>query len=123
MYKDFHTFVFRASAALTASAAGSSVFIPYQFSWLTVVIHVTAQSGTSPTLDTKFQVSNDNANWYDLVYREGTTGMAFAQYAAATGKKVLQVACFGGYMRVYNTITGTSPSFTFKVEGFAKKGH
>ena len=120
-YKGWETFVFKASGALAASAAGDAIFIPPEFKGLTARIHVTAQSGTTPTLNVKFQGSFDGTNFFDLNYPHGTTAAAFAEYAAATGKKSITFESYVPWMRIYSTIGGTSPSFTFKVEATTKE--
>lgn len=70
-------------------------------------LHVTAASGTTPTLAVKVQHSADNLTFTDLI-----------TFSTATGPMVQRLAIGGTvqrYVRVVWTIGGTSPSFTFLV--------
>lgn len=123
-----------ASAARTATGTGADVtdVEMEKATSLLVVINVTAQSGTTPTLDVAIQVKLDGS--YTNLAR-------FSQYGAATGKKAGNVkrdlsfateivleadpAVGSGFavnqhdwsdtFRVKWTIGGTTPSFTFSV--------
>lgn len=69
-------------------------------------LNITAISGTStPTLTVKFQESVDQTNWIDV------PSGAFSA-ATATGLSRLLLSNFGPYLRVVETISGTTPSFT-----------
>lgn len=75
-------------------------------------LDITASSGTSPTLDVKFQVYNGYA-WVDL-------GEAFAQ-KSTTGVSILKVpVLYGHSMRAVFEIGGGSPDFTFSLVGLLK---
>ena len=69
-------------------------------------LHITAASGTSPTLDIKFQDSYDGTTWVDVA------SGAFAQKSAA-GDSSLVLSNVGPYLRAAQTVGGTSPSFTY----------
>jgi len=72
---------------------------------------VTAASGTSPTLNVKFQDSSDNGTtWWDIA---GTT---FTQATGSTSQVVVATRGFAGEIQPVITIGGTSPSFTFHLE-------
>ena len=69
-------------------------------------LNITAVSGTSPTLDIKFQDSYDGTNWVDVA------SGAFAQ-KNATGVSSLVLSTVGPYLRAVQDVGGTSPSFTY----------
>lgn len=86
---------------LGAVAAGSSVY---------GALHVTAASGTTPTLDVVVQ-SDDNSG-----FTTPTTRLTFTQANGVTGEwKSAAGAITDTWWRVSYTIGGTSPSFTFAV--------
>lgn len=76
------------------------------------VLHVTAASGTSPTLDATVQHSSDNATWVDLV--------TFTQATATTSERSTVTGTVNRYVRAEWTIGGTGPSFTFAI-AFARR--
>jgi len=70
-------------------------------------LHVTAVSGTSPTLDVIVEHSTNNSTW-------GTLGT----FAQATGTGAESIAVAGAvyrYVRASATLAGTNPSFTIAV--------
>jgi hypothetical protein len=71
-------------------------------------VHVTAASGTSPTLNASLEESDDASTW------TAVTGSAVAQLTAA-GNAVAFAVPAKRYVRVTSTIAGTTPSFTYKV--------
>lgn len=75
-------------------------------------LHVTAVSGTSPTLDVTIQHSPDNSTWADLV--------SFSQTTASTSERVTVSGSVDRYVRESHTIGGTSPNFTYTV-AFARR--
>lgn len=77
-------------------------------------LHVTAASGTSPTLDAKVQHSSDGSIWADLV--------TFASLAVpgSERKVVAAGATVNRHLRATWTISGTTPSFTFSIS-FARR--
>ncbi len=66
-------------------------------------LHVTAKSGTSPTLDGKIQHSTDGSTWADLI--------TFAQRTAIGAQRVEVTGTVNRYLRFIRTIGGTGPSF------------
>ena len=71
------------------------------------IVVCTAVSGTSPTFDIKVQHSADNVTYADLI--------TFTQVTGATSeiKTVASGTTINRYLRVYNTIGGSStPTFT-----------
>ncbi len=97
-----------ASAARTATAAGSTRAGFGRADTLRVQLEVTAKSGTSPTLDVIVEDTLDGTNWNLL----GT----FAQLAIV-GREVINITGpFSDNLRVSWTIGGTdTPTFTFNV--------
>jgi hypothetical protein len=97
------------SAARTATAT-SSTFEIYGAETLVCYLSVTAASGSSPTLDVKFQDSPDGGTtWFDIA------GASFTQATAATTQVVSASRKFARKIRCVATIGGTTPSFTFSV--------
>lgn len=108
------------AVTLTASAAGT----PGQNNRATgafIVIDVTAASGTAPTLVGKVQFSADGTNWIDL---DATNGASAS--ITTTGRSVIKVypaiptvaagscnAPLPRLWRMFYTVGGTTPSFTF----------
>lgn len=75
-----------------------------------VFLHVSAVSGTTPTLDVSIQTSEDGTTWHD--HNDGTFTQTTAVRTAAT-KRLLGL---GRFIRARWVIAGTSPSFTFYVK-------
>lgn len=110
-----------ASAARTATVAGATV-TNFNSSGAVITISVTAASGTTPTLVAKLQFSPDNGTtWFDYDSKVVTATIS------AVGTYILKV--YPGLtaevannavglplprtFRMYYTIGGTTPSFTF----------
>lgn len=96
---------------LTADANGIAVDTN-GFDDAQVILDVGAVSGTSPTLDTKFQESADGSGgWTDI------SGATIAQITAADQHKTLGInlRSVKRYIRAVATITGTSPTFQISV--------
>jgi hypothetical protein len=72
-------------------------------------LHVSAVSGTSPSLVAKLQHSSDNTNWTDV------SGGAFPAVNTVNGEFIEFTGTLNRYLRVVTTVTGTSPSFTYNV--------
>lgn len=70
-------------------------------------LHVTAASGSSPTLDAKIQISADNASFSDYI--------TFAQKTAVGSEFKTSASNPARYARAVLTIGGGSPSFTVAV--------
>lgn len=75
---------------------------------------VTSVSGTSPTGDVKIQHSADNSIWADLI--------TFTQATAATSeiKTVAKGTTINRYVRVHNTIGGSSTPTINAIVGFGR---
>lgn len=73
-------------------------------------IDVTAASGTSPTLDVKFQTQDPvSLKWFDL------TNLTFTQKTTVSTEMKTQSSLLGSKLRCVYTIGGTTPSFTFSI--------
>lgn len=109
-----------ASAARTTTVAGAS-FVNYNFGGATITINATVVSGTTPTLVAKLQYSIDGGTtWFD--YNSKTTTATISTVSTTTMiiyPGVIEVANSAISLplpricRMYYTIGGTTPSFTF----------
>jgi hypothetical protein len=75
-------------------------------------LHVSAVSGTTPSLTVKLQHSDDDGvgdPWADV------TGGAFAAKTEVGGEFIEFSGTLKRYVRVVTTVSGTSPSFTYNV--------
>ena len=81
---------------------------------LGVYLIATSVSGTSPTADVKIQHSADNSTWVDLV--------TFTQVTAASSeiKEVEAGTTINRYLRVYNTIGGSSTPTVNAIVGISR---
>ena len=100
------TAVLQASASKTATFNTPSVKLPHAKE-ANVYIDVTAVTGTSPTLDSIIQFSPDDTTWYTntTLTQVTTAGRTLTKIAGNVGK----------YLRVNNTIGGTTPDFTMSI--------
>lgn len=73
-----------------------------------LAVHVTAASGTTPTLNVSLEESADGAGSWTAV-----TGSGITQLTAA-GNAVAYASPSKSFVRVTATVAGTTPSFTFK---------
>ena len=99
-----------ASAARTATVNGSAIELGGRC-MARLDLKVTAASGTTPTLNVKVQHSPDGTTWTDV-------GTAFTQATGATTEHKV-VSGLDRFVRGVATIAGTTPSFTFSLEGEA----
>ncbi len=113
--RDEHTL--KTAGAETASTTHSPVEIGDK-AVLDVEVIVTAVSGTTPTLLTTIEGSNDGQTWYALG-EIGSDGFAVGSLAApanitaaGTYRAALPAA---RYVRSKSTIGGTTPSFTYSI--------
>jgi hypothetical protein len=72
-----------------------------------VEIPITGVNGTNPTMDVEIQESNDNINWVVVYDFPRATGISFLRSP--------NLPYIGQYLRYVQTIGGTSPSFTRKI--------
>lgn len=73
-----------------------------------LAVHVTAASGTSPTLNVSLEESADGSGSWTAI-----TGSGITQLTAA-GNALAYAAPSKSFVRVTATVAGTTPSFTFK---------
>ncbi len=96
----------KASGAITSNGNGSGVLVgPQARGKVKCVIHITAVSGTAPTIDFKLQESDDNSTYSDIAHSK------FDQISAV-GVYVQEFSTTKKYVRLAWTVGGTSPSFT-----------
>lgn len=99
-----------ASAARTTSS-NSGTLNAGAIGKLSLLLDVTAASGTSPTLNVSIEESDDGTTWRSVA--------AFAQKTGVSNERKSFVIA-ADYYRVVWTIGGTTPSFTFTVSGYSK---
>ncbi len=93
---------------IAASANGSGIDIRDYVGDMKVILSSSAGGGTTPTLDVKLQDSADNSTFGDI------SGAAFTQVTDAadlTEAINIDADAVKRYVRVVETITGTSPTF------------
>lgn len=73
-----------------------------------VTVHVTAASGTGPTLNTSVEESVDGVTW------TAVPGSSTATLAAA-GNALSACTLTKSFVRTTSVVAGTTPSFTFRV--------
>lgn len=98
------------SAARAASANGAAVN-SHEYGTAVLVLDVTAVSGTTPSLTVTVETSHDGTTW--------VSAGAFAAITAVGSER----KAFSGlrdFVRGVAAISGTTPSFTFSVEGALK---
>lgn len=96
---------------LSAAAAGTVTSGPVANSGMAadvvLLVHCTAATGTSPTLNVSLEESNDGATW------TAVAASAAAQLTAA-GNSVSNARPTKGLVRVTATVGGTTPAVTFR---------
>jgi hypothetical protein len=106
-----------ASAARTTTGNGNTFSTYSPIAGMVLYINVSAASGTTPSLTVKLQDSPDGGTtWYDVASATAmtTTGtQAFRINLANTPASDL--------LRIAWTISGTTPSFTFKVDSYGSR--
>jgi hypothetical protein len=105
------------TAARTATGQTSGIDLQQYDGDVVFVLDSAAGTGTSPTMDVTIEDSADNSSFAAI------TGAAFTQVvdAASAQKLVINKDEARRYVRVKYTIAGTSPSFTFSVNGIGAK--
>jgi hypothetical protein len=73
-----------------------------------VAVHVTAATGTSPSLAVSLEESSDGTTWTPV-------SQSAALPISAAGNTLANAQTTKQLVRVTATITGTTPSFTFRV--------
>lgn len=98
-----------ASAARTASGNSGPITGAGKMAQVLLMVHCTAASGTSPTLDVSLEQSADGTSWAAI------TGSAATQLTAA-GNRTAGALATANYVRAVWTIGGTdTPTFTFSI--------
>jgi hypothetical protein len=95
-----------ASAARSTSSNSSTLVAADRVKYLNVFVNVTAQSGTTPTMDLRVDWSLDGATWYNVAD-------TFTQIGAVTGGFFKQFMVKAPYYRLVWTLGGTTPNYTF----------
>jgi hypothetical protein len=105
------------TAARTATGQTSGIDLQQYDGDVVFVLDSAAGTGASPTMDVTIEDSADNSSFAAI------TGAAFTRVAgtASAQKLVISKDEARRYVRVKYTIGGTSPSFTFSVNGIGVK--
>lgn len=104
------------TAARTATGQGSAVDVRQVVGLAQFVLDCAAGTGTTPNLVVNIQDSPDGSTgWATVASFTAVTTVASAQ------DRALDVRSTRGFLRAQWTITGTTPSFTFSVNGLAAK--
>jgi len=84
---------------------------------LVLIQNVGVVSGTTPTLDGKWQSSADDSTYTDI------TSATYTQVTSTTSLQKIgfDVRAAAKYIRYLGTIAGTSPSFTMGVQILGQK--
>ena len=106
-----------AIAAKTSTVTATGLDISGYAGGLVLIQNVGVVSGTSPTLDGKWQSSPDDSTYTDI------SGATYTQVTATTSSQKVgfDVRAAAKYIRYVGTITGTSPSFTMGVQILGQK--
>ena len=107
-----------ATAAVTSTATSAAIDLKEYDGDVSLILTSAAGTGSSPTLDVKVQDSDTDGGTYgDL------SGAAFTQ---VTDSASMQVITFSKdeakpYIKIVQTVGGSTPSFTFSINGLALK--
>ena len=102
----------KATGAVTSTATSSAIDLLEYDGDVLLVLDCAAGTGTSPTLDVKITNSDASSGTYtDL------SGATFTQVVDAASMQTLVINKDSAerYIKIVQTITGSSPSFTFSV--------
>jgi len=105
-----------ATAAVTSTATSAAIDLKEYDGDVSLILTSAAGTGSSPTLDVKVQDSDASDGTYgDL------SGAAFPQ---VTDSASMQVITFSKdeakrYIKIVQTVGGSTPSFTFSINGLA----
>ena len=116
-----YNYTVQASGAMTASGAGATQ-TDRDATGVALAVKVTAASGTSPTLAVKVQGSVNGTDWYDIpgATTANITGVSVTHLIVCRDATVVANQAISQPLprlwRVYWTIGGTTPSFTFSVD-------
>ena len=107
-----------ATAAVTSTATSAAIDLKEYDGDVSLILTSAAGTGSSPTLDVKVTDSDASGGTYgDL------SGAAFTQ---VTDSASMQVITFSKdeakrYIKIVQTVGGSTPSFTFNINGLALK--
>ena len=107
-----------ATAAVTSTATSAAIDLKEYDGDVSLILTSAAGTGSSPTLDVKVQDSDESGGTYgDL------SGAAFTQ---VTDSASMQVITFSKdeakrYIKIVQTVGGSTPSFTFNINALALK--
>ena len=107
-----------ATAAVTSTVTSAAIDLKEYDGDVSLILTSAAGTGSSPTLDVKVQDSDASGGTYgDL------SGAAFTQ---VTDSVSMQVITFSKdeakrYIKIVQTVGGSTPSFTFSINGLALK--
>lgn len=101
----------RASAAATANGSSAAVRVD-STNQVSLLVDVTAASGTTPSMTLNVEWSDDATTWFVADVADSMTAIT-----AAT-KRTKEYDVRAPYFRVSWAITGTTPSFTFAVDAY-----
>ena len=102
----------KATGAVTSTATSSAIDLLEYDGDVLLVLDCAAGTGTSPTLDVKITNSDASSGTYtDL------SGATFTQVVDAASMQTLVINKDSAerYIKIVQTITGSSPSFTFSI--------
>jgi hypothetical protein len=97
-----------ASAARSSTGNSSAIQLVELGNTLTVFVDVTAQSGTTPTMDLSIEWSHDGTTFFAAQPAD-----TFSQIAATTPKVCKAFNVKAPYYRLVWALGGTSPNYTF----------
>lgn len=99
----------KSSAAVAGTYASGPIANPGATSNVIAMVHVSAVSGTTKTLDVAIQTSPDNSTWTTV------PGGSIAQMSAV-GNSMCNAYCTDEYIQVLATVAGTgTPIVTYRV--------
>ena len=107
-----------ATAAVTSTATSSAIDLKEYDGDVSLILTSAAGTGSSPTLDVKVTDSATSGGTY--------TDLSGATFTQVTGSVSMQVITFSKdeckrYIKIVQTIGGSTPSFTFSINGIALK--
>ena len=107
-----------ATAAVTSTATSAAIDLKEYDGDVTLILTSAAGTGSSPTLDVKVQDSDASGGSYaDL------SGATFTQVTDAVSMQVITFVKDEAkrYIKIVQTVGGSTPSFTFNINGVALK--
>lgn len=102
-----------ASAARTTTGTGGTITVGDTAGRLTILVNVTASSGTSPNMVVGLDWSLDGTTWFAADPADAFTAVT------TTGAVAKSFSVKGKFARTKWTITGTTPSFTFTTDALS----